>query len=292
MERGEDSLPVAKPTSPGGRGPCEGASCRICLGTGEDGKLFSPCRCSGTMKYVHVDCLQRWRAEAPNANAYFRCEQCRYRYSLRRVTASGFLGLPFVVPLITTFIMASGWALASVLCYVGFGPETLSDTFALPPHYACAVAGLCTIGLIGFSLMALAEGGPDMRDLCCQGHVEGGGCCNWCCAGDCVYGAWDLPASAEGCLALAAVLLVVVVVGYGVLRTVAFVYAGVHALAVGTRDRLATVVLEVGADANTPPPSPQPKALAASPLLPPPTPPPPAMCANDDGLESGVDGEP
>lgn len=38
--------------------PC----CRICLQTEESdaNPLISPCLCSGTMKYLHVECLQKW----------------------------------------------------------------------------------------------------------------------------------------------------------------------------------------------------------------------------------------
>lgn len=37
-------------------------TCRICLSeTPELGDpFFSPCNCTGTMKYIHVKCLQRW----------------------------------------------------------------------------------------------------------------------------------------------------------------------------------------------------------------------------------------
>ena len=33
--------------------------CRICLGEEqlEDDPLFSPCKCAGTMSYVHLKCL-------------------------------------------------------------------------------------------------------------------------------------------------------------------------------------------------------------------------------------------
>jgi hypothetical protein len=43
--------------------PTNGAhTCRICLSeSSEPGNpLVSPCHCSGTMKYVHIKCLQRW----------------------------------------------------------------------------------------------------------------------------------------------------------------------------------------------------------------------------------------
>ena len=37
-----------------------GSSCKICLGDqAEEGNpLVSPCKCSGTMKYIHVECLK------------------------------------------------------------------------------------------------------------------------------------------------------------------------------------------------------------------------------------------
>ena len=36
----------------------EEAICRVCHGEGEEGRpLFHPCRCSGSIKYVHQDCL-------------------------------------------------------------------------------------------------------------------------------------------------------------------------------------------------------------------------------------------
>lgn len=36
--------------------------CRICLSDESDqnNPLFSPCKCAGTMKYIHVDCLREW----------------------------------------------------------------------------------------------------------------------------------------------------------------------------------------------------------------------------------------
>ena len=37
-------------------------SCRICLGeeNEDENELISPCKCSGTMKYIHLKCLQEW----------------------------------------------------------------------------------------------------------------------------------------------------------------------------------------------------------------------------------------
>lgn len=35
--------------------------CRFCLDTGID--MISPCRCTGSVKYIHPDCLYRWVRE-------------------------------------------------------------------------------------------------------------------------------------------------------------------------------------------------------------------------------------
>ena len=60
----------------------ETPSCRYCLE--ETGELIAPCQCSGSTKWVHSECLERWRQEVlgrvmmplrPNQySAAFRCE--------------------------------------------------------------------------------------------------------------------------------------------------------------------------------------------------------------------------
>lgn len=36
--------------------------CRICLGEDnfKDNPMISPCKCDGTMKYIHIECLREW----------------------------------------------------------------------------------------------------------------------------------------------------------------------------------------------------------------------------------------
>lgn len=46
--------------------------------------LIHPCRCSGSMAYVHVECLNRWRKDAPLKEAYYKCGTCMYEYNLNR----------------------------------------------------------------------------------------------------------------------------------------------------------------------------------------------------------------
>ena len=55
--------------------------CRICLEEEENlDKLISPCRCSGTSKYVHIECLRRWRYQDVDAPGFHRCMECNENY--------------------------------------------------------------------------------------------------------------------------------------------------------------------------------------------------------------------
>ncbi|KAJ1862452.1 hypothetical protein LPJ78_004703 [Coemansia sp. RSA 989] len=52
--------------------------CRVCRGEGTaEEPLFFPCRCSGSIKYVHQSCLEEWLA---HSNKKY-CELCEYEYS-------------------------------------------------------------------------------------------------------------------------------------------------------------------------------------------------------------------
>lgn len=57
--------------------------CRVCLESEhtETNPLFSPCRCSGTGRYVHRRCLHMWRTGlSRTARARQRCDLCLALY--------------------------------------------------------------------------------------------------------------------------------------------------------------------------------------------------------------------
>ena len=56
--------------------------CRICLETDapDDDPLIAPCRCSGSMKWVHRKCLNEWRAQEQVPLAFTHCPQCKFQY--------------------------------------------------------------------------------------------------------------------------------------------------------------------------------------------------------------------
>jgi len=44
--------------------------------------LLSPCRCAGTMKYIHEECLEAWRRTSPKNATY--CVVCKTTYKMGR----------------------------------------------------------------------------------------------------------------------------------------------------------------------------------------------------------------
>ncbi|KAI0369741.1 hypothetical protein BV20DRAFT_1044206 [Pilatotrama ljubarskyi] len=57
-------------------------TCRICSAPAEPGQpLFHPCKCSGTIRYIHQDCLTEWLAHSKKKT----CDVCKYPYSFTKV---------------------------------------------------------------------------------------------------------------------------------------------------------------------------------------------------------------
>ncbi|GJE91239.1 hypothetical protein PsYK624_073880 [Phanerochaete sordida] len=57
-------------------------TCRICSAPAEpDQPLFYPCKCSGTIRYIHQDCLTTWLAHSKKKT----CDVCKHPYSFTKV---------------------------------------------------------------------------------------------------------------------------------------------------------------------------------------------------------------
>ena len=84
-------------------------TCRICMGNAIDGRLISPCVCKGSMKYIHVDCLEKWRHASRNRKHFFECELCKYNYSFWRTWLISMLRNRNVIHMTTV--------LACIICF-------------------------------------------------------------------------------------------------------------------------------------------------------------------------------
>jgi len=105
--------------------PEEEKQCRICHdGTESErelGRLIRPCLCKGSIMYVHLKCLDKWRSMSASRSAFFACPQCHYQYRFARtrivglatnsVIVGGLSGLLFtllvmIASYITTFFIS------------------------------------------------------------------------------------------------------------------------------------------------------------------------------------------
>ncbi|XP_073539247.1 probable E3 ubiquitin-protein ligase MARCHF10 isoform X2 [Phyllobates terribilis] len=63
----------------------EGDLCRICLMGGEttENHLIAPCQCSGSLKYVHTECMKKWLLakikSGAELNIVSTCEMCKHK---------------------------------------------------------------------------------------------------------------------------------------------------------------------------------------------------------------------
>lgn len=55
-------------------------SCRICLDVDPLDDLFSPCKCRGSVKYVHRECLATWVKTTNNPESKKKCMMCHTEY--------------------------------------------------------------------------------------------------------------------------------------------------------------------------------------------------------------------
>ncbi|KAK8041653.1 hypothetical protein PG993_006176 [Apiospora rasikravindrae] len=70
-------------------------TCRICRGEGSPAEpLFYPCKCSGSIKYVHQDCLMEWLSHSQKKH----CELCKTPFRFTKLYAPDMpKSLPFYV---------------------------------------------------------------------------------------------------------------------------------------------------------------------------------------------------
>ncbi|KAK4118407.1 hypothetical protein N657DRAFT_651319 [Parathielavia appendiculata] len=72
--RRASALAIKSRINPPDTNPADPDTCRICRGEGSpDEPLFYPCKCSGSIKFVHQDCLMEWLSHSQKKH----CELCK-----------------------------------------------------------------------------------------------------------------------------------------------------------------------------------------------------------------------
>ncbi|ORZ19049.1 hypothetical protein BCR42DRAFT_450178 [Absidia repens] len=87
------------------------AICRVCRCEGStEQPLFHPCKCSGSIRYVHQDCLMEWLAHSRKKY----CELCEHPYSFSSVYRGD---MPDTIP-VSLFLLQLGKKLAKLIYVV------------------------------------------------------------------------------------------------------------------------------------------------------------------------------
>ena len=131
---GPEAQPAPPPTAPRSSEPPEAAAptervCRICFGGPEAGILFSPCRCRGTSRFVHVNCLAAWRTISVGRSSFHACDVCSFRYNTRRARWAPYLELQSPALVLAALMLSALVVAVSALAHVIQRPlRSLSGT--------------------------------------------------------------------------------------------------------------------------------------------------------------------
>ena len=102
--------------------------CRICLDHEDtpSNPLLRPCRCRGSMAYVHRNCLNEWRRQSIHPNSIYQCDTCKFEYRFAtairpdRFTIARVLAWPISIHLLSVMGLFC-------LCFAGGFVDKLFD---------------------------------------------------------------------------------------------------------------------------------------------------------------------
>lgn len=152
-------------------------ACRICL-EGEEGEMIAPCACSGSIKWVHRACLDKWRCKSEEA--FTKCPNCKSVYQLEHVREASekepwrlfiLLACDLLVGAGLFFIFTTG---AGFLIVKNCDPQTVLDAcqsdHVLVWTLVGSVVAFAIIGLLVLIAMTCWGGGgapmPPQIDAC------------------------------------------------------------------------------------------------------------------------------
>lgn len=140
---------------------------RVTYESEDGGRLLSPCKCKGSQRYVHEECLGAWRRADPTQKRnYWECPTCKYRYRLQRLTWSSWisstsaqLGLTLLIFLASVFFLGF---VADPIINVYLDPVNTISTAGGPTGslfyedepttwFEHFLKGLASLGLLGFA---------------------------------------------------------------------------------------------------------------------------------------------
>lgn len=110
--------------------------------TEHDKKLIAPCKCKGTMKYVHRGCLDAWRSQSSRKDSFFKCEQCYKEYAFKGTFLSKILSNQFVVKIVAMSVFVFWFYSWFAFIHIGLGDSTIVDDIYYVDQYEMYAMGL------------------------------------------------------------------------------------------------------------------------------------------------------
>ncbi len=158
---------------------------------GDGGRLIRPCKCKGSQKYVHEECLGAWRRQDPlQKRNYWQCPTCRYKYRLQRLSWGKWIGssaaqVGLTVAIFVVMLFVLGFVADPIInlyldpvttIYTAGGPRGSlvyeDEDASWTEHF---VKGLASLGLLGFAKFLLTLSPWHWFNMRGTGVVVGGG---------------------------------------------------------------------------------------------------------------------
>lgn len=170
-------------------------NCRICFdGETDEHKLISPCKCTGSMRYVHEDCLKIWLLSRDKDLSLAECDICKYNLKMKislatKCTCKNFwnecLGM-FIFPILLV-LMTSILLVIMLFLIQGIQNGTSStgeQTYLILLMIACTIIiiiilvvfsksikrGCCSAEMIGWHIESIAH--EDTVEFTIEHHVN------------------------------------------------------------------------------------------------------------------------
>lgn len=145
--------------------PVDEIACRICMeGTSESHPLIHPCKCSGSVKHIHEECLKTWISSHAEDIDKSACEICKTPFvmevkmivkcSPREALDDGMTALLFTPLLVTVFVILIVITYLLIDTYLPDAEAGEDRNYTIALIVACLVGSLVILALIANSCKA------------------------------------------------------------------------------------------------------------------------------------------
>ncbi|CAG8500685.1 15896_t:CDS:1 [Cetraspora pellucida] len=207
--------------------------CKICQesdliedkeGTYVKGKLISPCKCTGSMQYVHIGCLNQWRASSAREDSSYQCEICKYEYKFYRPTFAKIIASPIFLHLVTILMFllvlySISWIVKLIDIRIKKGQTNYDKSWMDAPMLGLKlihiIYGICIVSIMSICYMVFdscRKGYHDTRDS----YFYCGGCncfTPWC--------FWGAPSELTD---LSAIALVIYIIMFAIMIMIGIIF--------------------------------------------------------------------